>query len=214
MSARKHTVLLKLLLLGDASVGKTSVFHRYIKQEFSNSYKATIGADFFSKTVEVDDKEVILQIWDTAGQERYHSLGPSFFKGSDACVLVYDVTNQESFDALTVWVEQFQKGVGIVDQSITDSDEFIFVVLGNKSDLEGERQVSTDTAKEYCEKNGFQFFETSAKSGSCVEDAFNYITRKGIAMAEQQSLQLPTEVINLDDADVDDAVATNSGCTC
>jgi len=213
MSAQKHTVLLKLLLLGDASVGKTSVFNRYVKDSYSEVYKATIGADFYSKTLQIDDKEVILQIWDTAGQERFHSLGPSFFRGSDACILVYDITNQRSFEALSEWVEQFTSGVGVKNQNIKDSD-YIFLVLGNKCDLDEERQVSKDVAKQYCEANGFHFLETSAKNGFNVNDAFEYISRRGITMIEQQAIEIPNHVLNIEHTDDVEAVATQGGCSC
>jgi len=214
MAGRKHTVvLLKLLILGDASVGKTSLFTRFVKEEYSETYKATIGADFYSKTVQVDDKEVILQIWDTAGQERYNSLGDMFFRGSDACVLVYDITSQRSFESLSTRVKQFMKGVGFENQSIKDSD-FIFVVLGNKCDLDEKRQVSTDMAREYCKNNGFHFLETSAKNGFHVKDAFEYIAKRGVTIVQEQSIELPTQVINIEDtADVEVAVQS-SGCAC
>jgi len=205
-------VLLKLLLLGDAHVGKTSVFNRYVRDNYSEMYKTTIGADFFSKTLKVDGKEVILQIWDTAGQERYHSMGTAFFRGSDACILVYDIAVQRTFDALTQWVERFVQGVGIENQNLRDSG-YIFVVLGNKCDLEENRQVETEMAKQYCETHGFQFFETSALNAINVNEAFDYIARRGLLMAEQQAIELPTNV-NIEDIDDVDEYPTNGGCAC
>ncbi|KUF84732.1 Ras-related protein Rab-7a [Phytophthora nicotianae] len=92
MSHRKK-VLLKLIILGDSGVGKTSLMNQYVNQKFSNQYKATIGADFLTKEIMLDDKLVTMQIWDTAGQERFQSLGVAFYRGADACVLVYDITN-------------------------------------------------------------------------------------------------------------------------
>jgi len=189
-TSRKKAVLLKVLLLGESCVGKTSIFHRYVKDEYSQAYKATIGADFFSKDLKVDDKEVILQIWDTAGQERYQSLGVTFFRGSDACILVYDISDKRSFDALQSWVDQFLQGVGANNQNAKDSG-FIFVVLGNKCDLSEKRQVSSEQAKEFCTTHGFHFFETSAKSGFQVQEAFEYIARKGIEKSESQSSDFP-----------------------
>lgn len=212
-TSRKKAVLLKVLLLGESCVGKTSIFHRYVKDEYSQAYKATIGADFFSKDLKVDEKEVILQIWDTAGQERYQSLGVTFFRGSDACILVYDITDQRSFDSLTQWVDQFLQGVGANSNSPKDSG-FIFVVLGNKCDLIDQRQVSSDVAKEFCTQHGFHFFETSAKSGFQVQDAFEYIARKGIEKSESQSSDFPIVAggISIDDRDSDEE--EEAACQC
>jgi len=212
MTSRKKAVLLKVLLLGESSVGKTSIFHRYVKDEYSQTYKATIGADFFSKDLKVDDKEVILQIWDTAGQERYQSLGVTFFRGSDACILVYDICDQRSFECLTQWVEQFLQGVGAQTDKPKDSD-FIFVVLGNKCDKQDKRQVATEVAKSYCDENGFHFFETSAKSGFQVQEAFEYIAQKGIEKSESQQDFPPLGGISIDDRDSDDD-DEDQACAC
>jgi len=214
-TSRKKAVLLKVLLLGESCVGKTSIFHRYVKDEYSQAYKATIGADFFSKDLKVDEKEVILQIWDTAGQERYQSLGVTFFRGSDACILVYDITDRRSFEALTSWVEQFLQGVGASPASAKDSG-YIFVVLGNKCDLAETRQVPTTEAEDFCKENGFQFFETSAKSGFNVQDAFEYIARKGIEKSESQSSDFPVTEIVAGGISIDDGASDEedeAGCT-
>ena len=87
----------KVLLLGDAAVGKTSVLNQFVNRDFAASYRATIGSDFLSRQIEIDDRFLTLQIWDTAGQERFKSLGPTFYRGTDCCIFVYDVTNPESF---------------------------------------------------------------------------------------------------------------------
>merc|ERR1712188_167592 len=106
MSSRKK-VLLKVIILGDSGVGKTSLMNQYVNKKFSNQYKATIGADFLTKEVMVDDRLVTMQIWDTAGQERFQSLGLAFYRGADCCVLVYDITNAESFSNLRAWRDEF-----------------------------------------------------------------------------------------------------------
>lgn len=103
---------------------------RYVEHRFSQQYKATIGADFFPKDVIIDDKPVNLQIWDTAGQERYQSLGSAFYRGADACVLVYDMTDARSFDALDSWRDEF-----LIAAAPRDPDSFPFVVMGNKVDV-------------------------------------------------------------------------------
>ena len=107
MSNRKK-VLLKVIILGDSGVGKTSLMNQYVNRKFSNQYKATIGADFLTKDITLEDgRQVTLQIWDTAGQERFQSLGVAFYRGADACVLVYDVTSQNSFKTLETWRDEF-----------------------------------------------------------------------------------------------------------
>jgi len=109
---------------------------RFVNRRFSQQYKATIGADFLTKDMFVDDRNVNLQIWDTAGQERYQSLGSAFYRGADACVLVFDITDVKSFESLETWRDEF-----LVSASAPDPQHFPFVVLGNKCDLESQRAV-------------------------------------------------------------------------
>jgi Ras-related protein Rab-7A len=104
-------VLLKVIILGDSGVGKTSLMNQYVSNRFSEQYKATIGADFLTKEVMIDDKLVTLQIWDTAGQERFQSLGVAFFRGADACILVYDMTDGKTFESLDKWKSDFLQNV-------------------------------------------------------------------------------------------------------
>ncbi|KAL8305408.1 hypothetical protein RB598_002794 [Gaeumannomyces tritici] len=168
MSSRKK-VLLKVIILGDSGVGKTSLMNQYVNKKFSASYKATIGADFLTREVLVDDRQVTMQLWDTAGQERFQSLGVAFYRGADCCVLVYDVNNSKSFDALDSWRDEF-----LIQASPRDPDNFPFVVLGNKIDVEeSKRVISTKRAMTFCQsKGGIPYFETSAKEAVNVEQAF------------------------------------------
>merc|ERR1712072_69009 len=110
-SNTRKKVLLKVIILGDSSVGKTSLMNQYVNRKFDNQYKATIGADFLTKEVSVDhngdQRLVTMQIWDTAGQERFQSLGVAFYRGADACVLVYDLTAKKSFENLDTWRDEF-----------------------------------------------------------------------------------------------------------
>ncbi|XP_056851293.1 LOW QUALITY PROTEIN: ras-related protein RABG3a [Raphanus sativus] len=110
MATRRRT-LLKVIVLGDSGVGKTSLMNQYVHNKFSQQYKATIGADFVTKELQIGDKLVTLQIWDTAGQERFQSLGAAFYRGADCCALVYDVNVAKSFDSLETWHEEFLKQV-------------------------------------------------------------------------------------------------------
>jgi len=181
MSHRKK-VLLKVIILGDSGVGKTSLMNQYVHKRFSNQYKATIGADFLTKEVMIDDKLVTLQIWDTAGQERFQSLGVAFYRGADSCVLVYDITDAKSFDNLESWMDEF-----LVHAAPRNADTFPFVVLGNKADLaSSRRQVSATKAKQWCTSKGdIPHFETSAKEALNVEQAFHTIAKNALAQENQ-----------------------------
>ena len=142
--------LQKIIILGAQGVGKTSLMERFVAAKFNSQYKATIGADFSTKDVVVGDEVVTLQIWDTAGQERYQSLGTAFYRGADACVLVYDVSEAASFAKLETWRTTF-----IQSADIKDAKDFPFVVLGNKSDMEQAKQVVLPGAvQEWCAKMG------------------------------------------------------------
>ncbi|KAK0670491.1 putative ras [Cercophora samala] len=182
MASRKK-VLLKVIILGDSGVGKTSLMNQYVNKKFSASYKATIGADFLTREVLVDDRQVTMQLWDTAGQERFQSLGVAFYRGADCCVLVYDVNNSKSFDALDSWRDEF-----LIQASPRDPDNFPFVVLGNKIDVEeSKRVISTKRAMTFCQsKGGIPYFETSAKEAINVEQAFEVIARNALLQEESE----------------------------
>ena len=161
--------------------------NQYVNKRFSAQYKATIGADFLTKEVMIDDKLVTLQIWDTAGQERFQSLGVAFYRGADCCVLVYDLTNSKSFESMESWREEF-----LSQANPRDSDNFPFVMLGNKLDRETERKVATEKAKQWArEKNNMPTFETSAKDSVNVEDAFQHIARTALSQEKAESDYTP-----------------------
>jgi len=182
MSHHRKKVLLKVIILGDSGVGKTSLMNQYVHRKFSNQYKATIGADFLTKEVMIDDKLVTLQIWDTAGQERFQSLGVAFYRGADSCVLVYDITDAKSFDNLESWMDEF-----LVHAAPRNRDTFPFVVLGNKADLANKRQVNAQKAKAWCQSKGnIPHFETSAKESLNVEQAFHTIAKNALQQESQQ----------------------------
>ena len=159
----------KVVAIGDSGVGKTSLIQMFEHLKYTESFKPTIGADFSNKEITINGRIVTLQIWDTAGQERYQSLGTSFYRGADCCLLVYDITNPQSFENLSKWKEIFlQKGL------MTIPETFPFIVVGNKVDIEAEnRQVSTISLQRFCQENGNMIFiETSAKDNTNVEKAF------------------------------------------
>ena len=205
MAARKKT-LLKVIILGDSGVGKTSLMNRYVNKKFSTQYKATIGADFVTKDVVVDEKLVTMQIWDTAGQERFQSLGVAFYRGADCCVLVYDVTAPTTFKSLDSWRDEF-----LIQASPRDPDNFPFIVIGNKIDQEN-RAVSSKRAQAWCQsKNNIPYFETSAKEAVNVEPAFITVARNGLAQESDVELyrnDFPDQ-IRLNDREV-----SHDSCAC
>lgn len=176
MSSRKKNIL-KVIILGDSGVGKTSLMHRYVNDKYSQQYKATIGADFLTKEVTVDDKVATMQVWDTAGQERFQSLGVAFYRGADCCVLVYDVTNAKSFDNVKTWRDEF-----LVHANVLSPETFPFVILGNKVDVEeSKKTVSVKSAQELAKSLGnVPLFQTSAKNAINVDTAFEEIARSAL----------------------------------
>ncbi|MBA0797840.1 hypothetical protein Gohar_008499 [Gossypium harknessii] len=154
--------------------------------KFTQQYKATIGADFVTKELQIDDRDVTLQIWDTAGQERFQSLGVAFYRGADCCVLVYDVNVMKSFDSLDNWHEEFLK-----QANPTDPRTFPFILLGNKIDVDGgnTRVVSEKKAKDWCaSKENIPYFETSAKEDINVDAAFHCIAKTALANEREQDI--------------------------
>ncbi|KAH9619469.1 hypothetical protein KSS87_019748 [Heliosperma pusillum] len=185
MTTRRRS-LLKVIVLGDSGVGKTSLMNQYVHKKFSQQYKATIGADFLTKELQIDDKLVTLQIWDTAGQERFQSLGVAFYRGADCCVLVYDVNVMKSFDNLDTWHGEFLK-----QANPPDPKAFPFILLGNKIDIDGgnSRVVSDKKAKDWCSSKGnIPYFETSAKEDIKVDDAFYCIAKAALANEREQDI--------------------------
>lgn len=166
------------------SVGKTSLMNQYVNQKFSKQYKATIGADFLTKDIMIDDKLVTLQIWDTAGQERFQSLGVAFYRGADACVLVYDLTHTPSFDKLKTWRQEFLNQAG----PRGDPDAFPFIVLGNKVDRVKDRSVTPEQARSWCQERRLAHFETSAKDATSVEEAFRTIAAAALAKGQEDDM--------------------------
>ncbi len=163
-------ISLKVIVVGDAAVGKTSLTGRFVTGSFSQEYKATIGTDIFRKLVKVDGRRVGILVYDTGGQERFRNLVERYFMGAIGALLVYDVTNRESFENLPTWSRQ-------VDRFASNA---LKIVCGNKTDLIKERVVSNDEGSGMGLQLGATFLETSAKDGSNVEESFINIARYGI----------------------------------
>ena len=164
-----YQYIFKLILIGNSGVGKSCILQRYIKHTFEESYKCTIGVDFLMKSIVINGQTVKLQLWDTAGQEKYKSMASSYYRGANVALIVFDITNHESFDALPLWIENFFKN-GPEQKNI--------ILIGNKNDLTDLRQVTQKEAEAFSETNNMMYFETSAKEGDNIEYIFNYAAEK------------------------------------
>ncbi|XP_042402752.1 ras-related protein RABH1e-like [Zingiber officinale] len=156
----------KLVFLGDQSVGKTSIITRFMYDKFDITYQATIGIDFLSKTMYLEDRTVRLQLWDTAGQERFRSLIPSYIRDSSVAIIVYDISNRQSFLNTSRWIEEVRTERG---------SDVIIVLVGNKTDLIDKRQVSMEEGETKARESGVMFIETSAKAGFNIKPLFRKI---------------------------------------
>lgn len=159
----------KLVLLGESAVGKSSLVLRFVKGQFHEYQESTIGAAFLTQTICLEDTTVKFEIWDTAGQERYHSLAPMYYRGAQAAIVVYDITNQDTFGRAKTWVKELQRQA---------SPNIVIALAGNKTDLSNKRLVEYEEAHTYAEENGLLFMETSAKTAVNVNDIFLAIATK------------------------------------
>ena len=156
----------KLVFLGDIYVGKTSIINRFMYDSFDTNYQATIGIDFLSKTLYLDDRTVRLQLWDTAGQERFRSLIPNYIRDSSVAVIVFDITNKQTFVNCDKWVEDVKNERG---------NDVVIVFVGNKNDRTDERAVTTEEASVKAKSFDAIYIETSAKNGDNVKQLFKQI---------------------------------------
>ena len=153
----------KLIFLGDQSVGKSCILNRFMNDTFTEEYEATIGLDFQSKNVQIDNQDIHLLLYDTAGQEKFRALIPMYTRDANIILLVYDVTSKDSFLHLSDWLR---------DLTNVKKEEVIFAVVGNKIDLDDRREVNSEEGENYAKENGFIFAEVSAKTGDGFSDLF------------------------------------------
>ncbi len=169
--------ILKIVLLGDTGVGKTSLVYRFIENRFSTDFKSTLGVNLLKRTVEVEGNQVTVQIWDLGGQEAYKRLRKLYLDGASGALLVYDVTNTASFDHLTEWFNSF----------IETRSGRPAVLIGNKVDLKENKKVSTEQGKTFSnEKQCVEFIEASAKTGENVEAAFKNLIKSSLKLPEKK----------------------------
>ena len=195
-----HTV--KLVMLGDSGVGKTSIALRFVHNSYHPFVEATIGATYLSRNVALPDpdeprssssprKAVELKIWDTAGQERYQSLTPLYFRGAGAALLVYDITKLHSYQTLQRWVRELKH---------TGPENVLLTIVGNKSDLSQERTVSLEDAAAYAESIGAVYMEVSAKTGENVTEVFDDIAMR--VSQEERFIRPPDDTLGSDSLDL------------
>ena len=158
----ENEITLKILLLGDTAVGKTSILLKYTDGYFPEVYISTIGVEYKSKKVNINGNIINLQIWDTAGQERYKSITTNFLKGADGVLFVYDITQKSSFDSLKTWIRDSEEA----------TEAFQKIIIGNKNDKGKERKVTKENLKKFCNDRKLKGFETSAKTGDNINESF------------------------------------------
>ena len=164
------SVKCSILLIGDSCVGKTSIISRYANGIFKEEYISTVGFEHYSKDEIINNQNVTVKLWDTAGQERFKSLTSNFFKNAEGVALVYDVTQSETFDNLKDWIEQIKNNLG-------NDIKIPVIIIGNKIDLDDERDVKKEDAANFSKEKGYKYFETSCKTGEGVDDSIRNLVK-------------------------------------
>jgi len=206
MSTARNTaydLLIKLLLIGDSGVGKSCLLLRFSDDSFTTSFITTIGIDFKIKTIQLDDKKIKLQIWDTAGQERFRTITTAYYKGAMGILLVYDVTDEQSFQNIRNWIRN-------IEQHAADNVDKI--LIGNKCDMITEKVVETTRGQSLADEYGLKFFETSAKSNINVQQAFTAIASdiKRRLMDAPAADRNANSGVNISSS----SSSSSSGCSC
>lgn len=178
----------KCVLLGQVNSGKTSIMMRYIKNNFCEHTDPTIGASFFSKKLQFYNDNIALDIWDTAGQERYESLMYMYYRNAKIVVIIYDITDRRSFEKAKYWVSMIKKQL---------DPEPIFILAGNKLDLEDKRQVLTEEGRKYSELEGLNFFETSAKKSYNINSMFTFAAKRANKKYSQVNILRRSDIVDI-----------------
>jgi len=158
-----YAYLFKYIIIGDTGVGKSCLLLQFTDKRFQPVHDLTIGVEFGARMVQIDNRQIKLQIWDTAGQESFRSITRSYYRGAAGALLVYDITRRETFNHLTRWLEEARQNA---------NQSMVIMLIGNKSDLDHRRQVSKEEGEKFAKEHGLIFLETSAKTAANVEEAF------------------------------------------
>ena len=179
-----YNYLFKYIIIGDTSVGKSSILLKFTDDRFSDIHDFTIGVEYGSKYIDINNRKIKLQIWDTAGQEIFRSISRSYYRGTAGVLLVYDITNKKTFENLELWLTELY--------SFTNK-EVVVMLIGNKNDLENEREVSFYEAKSFAEKNNLYFIETSAKNNTNIKTIFHNTAERIYENIQEEKYDLITE---------------------
>ena len=188
MSFQSYSYVFKYIIVGDSAVGKSWLLLQFTDKRFKSTHDLTIGVEFGSRTVQINDKYIKLQIWDTAGQESFRSITRSYYRGSIGALLVYDITKRQSFENLQKWLEEMKENA---------YSKMTIILIGNKSDLDNERQVSFEEGQAFAKEHDLMFFETSAKAATNVEKAFLNITQTIYSNLENGEYNIHKESIGI-----------------
>ena len=164
MENKEYDLLFKLILIGDSCVGKSNILLKYLKNQFNENSKTTIGVEFGTKNIIINNKRIKIQIWDTAGQERYRSITSAYYKGAKGALIVYDITRKNTFDNIDKW---------ITDLKLNGDKDICIIILGNKSDLIDKREINKNDGIKKAEMYKIAFLETSALNGDNISKAFD-----------------------------------------
>ena len=170
----------QLLIIGDSSVGKTSILSRYANGTFKEEYLATVGLDYYTKDEIINNKTIQIKLWDTAGQERFKALTQNYFKNAEGVLLVYDVTSTESFENLKFWIDS------IKDNMVQKNMNIPLIIIGNKIDMEDSREITKENAEKFSGDNNYKYFETSAKTGVGVDDAIRELVNQVLSQSNDE----------------------------
>ena len=169
MSEEDYEMMVKIILIGDSAVGKTNIMSKYLKGEFQENTKATVGVEFGSKQFTVEGHQVKAQIWDTAGQEKYKAITGAYYKGSKGAFVVYDITRRDTFESADRWIN---------DLKVTADPKINIILIGNKCDLEDKREVLKEQGEEKAKSFDCAFFETSALKGDNIDKGFEMMVNE------------------------------------
>ena len=195
--------LFKYLVIGNSGIGKSCLLIRFTDDTFSDSYVTTIGVDFKIKTLDIDGKSCKLQIWDTAGQERFRNIISSYYRGAQGIMLVYDITDLESFQNLNSWLIEIEKNA---------SKNVYKILVGNKCDMENERKVTVEQGKDFAAQYGMKFFETSAKNSTNVNEAFITMTQEIMKNANKKTTPSKKDNVVVSHSPTGTSIKSNKGC--